>query len=98
MLVASAKILEVLFGLPKGYALVAASVLTLAYTAAAGFWGVVLTDQFQFIVAMIGMVVLGVISWNALDGMRGLDAALAGGEDRAGHAELLPQHRARLVE
>ncbi|MSR62645.1 MAG: hypothetical protein EXS08_09405 [Planctomycetes bacterium] len=80
VLVASAKILDVLFGLPKGYALVAASVLTLGYTAAAGFWGVVLTDQFQFVVAMIGMVVLGVISWNALDGMHGLDAALVAGK------------------
>ena len=75
VLLASAKILDVMFGLPKGMALVAASVLTLLYTAASGFWGVLLTDQFQFVVAMLGMIVLGVISWHAVHGMGGLVAA-----------------------
>ena len=79
VLLASAKILDVMFGLPKGTALVAASVLTLLYTAASGFWGVILTDQFQFVVAMLGMIVLGVISWQAVDGMEGLAAAQASG-------------------
>jgi solute:Na+ symporter, SSS family len=79
VLLASAKILDVMFSLPKGWALVAASVLTLLYTAASGFWGVILTDQFQFVVAMLGMIVLGVISWNAVDGMAGLSAAQASG-------------------
>ncbi len=79
VLLASAKILDVLFDLPKGTALVTASVLTLLYTAASGFWGVVLTDQFQFVVAMLGMIVLGVVSWNALDGMEGLADAQASG-------------------
>ncbi len=79
VMLASAKILDVLFGLPKGWALVAACILTLLYTAASGFWGVVLTDQFQFVVAMLGMIVLGVISWQAVDGMEGLTAAQAAG-------------------
>src|SRR6185503_16841555 len=79
VMLASAKILDVMFGLPKGYALVAASVLTLLYTAASGFWGVLLTDQFQFVVAMLGMILLGVISWHAVDGMAGLTAAQATG-------------------
>ena len=79
VLVASAKILDVLFQLPKGTALVAASVLTLLYTAAAGLWGVVLTDQFQFLVAMLGMVVLGVSSWSEIGGLEGLAAAQASG-------------------
>jgi Na+/proline symporter len=79
VLLASAKILDVLFDLPKGTALVAASLVTLFYTAASGFWGVVLTDQFQFVVAMLGMVVLGAASWNALDGVQGLAAAQASG-------------------
>src|SRR5262245_20567449 len=79
VLLASAKILDVLFGLPKGTALVAASVLTLLYTAASGFWGVILTDQFHFIVAMLGMVVLGVISWGLVHGMEGLTSAQASG-------------------
>src|SRR5262245_49568648 len=79
VLLASAKILDVLFGLPKGTALAAASVLTLLYTAASGFWGVILTDQFQFVVAMLGMIVLGVISWEAVHGMDGLAAAQASG-------------------
>jgi len=79
VLLASAKILDVMFGLPKGTALVAASVLTLLYTAASGFWGVILTDQFQFIVAMLGMIVLGVISWQAVHGMEGLTSAQASG-------------------
>ena len=79
VLLASAKILDVMFGLPKGTALAAASVLTLLYTAASGFWGVILTDQFQFIVAMLGMIVLGVISWQVVNGMEGLSAAQASG-------------------
>ena len=79
VLLASAKILDVMFALPKGWALVAASVLTLLYTAASGLWGVLLTDQFQFVVAMLGMIVLGVISWQAVDGMAGLSSAQASG-------------------
>ena len=79
VLLASAKILDVMFGLPKGTALVAASALTLLYTAASGFWGVILTDQFQFVVAMLGMIVLGAISWQAVHGMDGLAAAQASG-------------------
>jgi Na+/proline symporter len=90
VLLASAKILDVLFGLPKGTALVTASVLTLLYTAAAGFWGVVLTDQFQFVVAMIGMVLLGVISWNAVDGIAGLTAAQGTGKIAADVLHFLP--------
>src|SRR5262245_29450661 len=79
VLLASAKILDVMFGLPKGVALVAASLLTLLYTAASGFWGVLLTDQFQFVVAMLGMILLGVISWQAVHGMEGLTSAQASG-------------------
>src|SRR5262249_4695027 len=79
VMVAAAKILNVMFALPKGTALAAASVLTLLYTTAAGFWGVLLTDQFQFVVAMLGMIVLGVISWSAVHGMDGLCAGHASG-------------------
>src|SRR5262249_61386552 len=79
VMVAAAKILNVMFQLPKGTAVATASVLTLLYTTASGFWGVLLTDQFQFVVAMLGMILLGVISWSAVHGMAGLVAAQASG-------------------
>ncbi|MFT5153118.1 MAG: SSS family solute:Na+ symporter, partial [Planctomycetota bacterium] len=75
VLLAAAKIMDVLFGVDKVFALVLASALALSYSLMAGFWGVVLTDMVQFAMAMVGAICLAVISWNAIDGGPGLIAA-----------------------
>lgn len=87
VLLAFAKIADVVLGIDKGVALVSASVVALGYTLMAGFWGVVVTDLVQFVMAMVGAVALAVFAWNAVDG---LPALLDGGLIEAGSAALLP--------
>ncbi len=79
VMLAAAKISEVIFGLDKVTGLVAASLIGLVYVIAAGFWGVVMTDLFQFAFAMFGAILLGAVAWNALGGVQGLEGPLASG-------------------
>lgn len=44
------------------------------YTSASGMWGVVTTDVVQFVMAITIAVVFGVISWNAVGGLAGLES------------------------
>ena len=53
---AAIKIGDVLLGLDPWQTLLISSVITVAYTMVGGFKGVLFTDAFQFILAMIGMV------------------------------------------
>ena len=53
---AAIKIGGVLLGLDKFESVVLASLVTVAYSATAGFWGVIVTDLVLFIIAMIGSV------------------------------------------
>ncbi|MGQ0814733.1 MAG: sodium:solute symporter family protein [Gemmatimonadota bacterium] len=46
----------------KMWAIVAVSVLVLAYAGAAGLWGVVATDFFQFFLALIGAIIVAVFA------------------------------------
>lgn len=52
--------------------------LTAGYSALSGLWGVAVTDAFQFILAMVGCIVLAVIVVNApeIGGISGLQAKL----------------------
>lgn len=52
-------------------------VLTVAYTAAAGLWGVVVTDLLQFALAMAASVVLSVLAWRAAGGLSGMKEGFA---------------------
>jgi len=79
VLLAASKILDVLFDLDKGTALIAASLVALAYSVMAGFWAVVVTDVVQFFMALTGAVVLAVLAWGAIDGLEGVQTALASG-------------------
>jgi Na+/proline symporter len=79
VMLAAAKILGVLFGVEKLVALAAASAIALSYSLLAGFWGVVLTDLLQFAMAMVGALVLAVLSWSAVGGADGVLAAAADG-------------------
>ncbi|HEX9780797.1 MAG TPA: sodium:solute symporter family protein [bacterium] len=71
------KVLQETTGWPREWAIVACVLLGTTYTSLAGLWGVVLTDAFQFVWAMIGAVVLAVYAVRAAGGLAGLSGALA---------------------
>lgn len=75
------KILGVVLGLeadtfggmdPKLAAMGLAMVLAIAYSVLSGFWGVVVTDLLQFVIAWIGAVILCVIALGKVGGPVGL--------------------------
>lgn len=70
------KIMEVTVGLGKWESIIISSLVTIAYAAVSGYWGVVTTDFFQFIIAMIGAVVLAVIGVERAGGIEPLKAAV----------------------
>jgi Na+/proline symporter len=65
-------ILEVTFSFPKILALVISLVFAVFYTVLSGLWGVVITDFFQFIIAMAGSIALAVISVIHVGGIKTL--------------------------
>ncbi len=79
VMLAAAKISEVLFGLDKVTGLVVACLIGLVYVIASGFWGVVMTDLFQFAFAMLGAILLGAITWHAVGGFPAVAAGIAQG-------------------
>lgn len=62
VIVAMRTLLEVLVGLNPTYSIAACLALTLVYAVLSGFWGVVVTDLFQFVMAMTGAVALAVLT------------------------------------
>lgn len=62
VILAMAKILDVSIGWGKWESILISSGITVAYSMLSGYWGVVTTDFFQFIIAMIGAVVLAAAS------------------------------------
>lgn len=71
------KVLEVTTGIPPIRAALLLFAATALYSTIAGLWGVVLTDLFQFVLAMTGAVVLAVVAVNAAGGLDQLTAAAA---------------------
>lgn len=61
VMLAMANVCEVMLGWPKGLAVAVLALVTLAYTVLSGFWGVVMTDMLQFVIALAGSVALAVI-------------------------------------
>ncbi len=73
--VALVTILKVFFDIPENEILwyvAGAMILTAAYSAMSGLWGVAVTDMVQFIIAMTGCIVLAVIVVNS-DKIGGID-------------------------
>ncbi|HOZ48759.1 MAG TPA: Na+:solute symporter [Candidatus Hydrogenedentes bacterium] len=65
VMLAMTKICDVLLGWPKVTTIIVLMVITLAYTVMSGFWGVVMTDLVQFIMAMTGSIALaGIVLYN----------------------------------
>lgn len=82
---AMVKVLEVTLGLDPFAAMLGLFALTVLYSSLSGLWGVVVTDFFQFILAMTGCIVLAVY---AVDAVGGLDAMVQKTPPQA--LELLP--------
>jgi len=66
------KVLQETTGLNREVAIVACVALGTWYTSLAGLWGVVLTDAFQFVWAMVGAVVLAIYAVQAVGGLPAL--------------------------
>ena len=78
---AMASIIEGMFGIPKEQVMwyvAGALVVTAIYSAMSGLWGVAVTDAFQFVLAMIGCVVLAIVVLRLpeIGGMAGLQEKL----------------------
>ncbi len=78
VLLAGMKIMDVLVGGHPLVAIVVLCLIALAYSTSAGLLGVVLTDLPQFVLTMVGAIVLAVIVWSELGGIAGV---LAGAGD-----------------
>src|SRR5919106_838265 len=72
---AMVKILGLTLGVGKIQGIVALFLITGLYSALSGLWGVVVTDFFQFILAMTGCIVLAFFALDAVGGMSALLAA-----------------------
>lgn len=73
-----AKVLSGTLGLAKWQALALCLGITFIYSTLSGFWGVVVTDAVQFVIAMVGSIALAVFAVRAVGGIESLKARLAG--------------------
>ena len=73
-----AKVLSGTLGLAKWQALALCLGITFLYSILSGFWGVVVTDAVQFVIAMAGSIALAVFAVQAVGGLDNLKARLAG--------------------
>ncbi|MCL2026668.1 MAG: Na+:solute symporter, partial [Leptospirales bacterium] len=79
--VALAQILKILFDIPDNQLLLyvfASMAIVGIYSAVSGLWGIAFTDMFQFVVAMIGCIILAVVITGLpqIGGIAGLKEAL----------------------
>ncbi len=72
-----AKVLSGTLGLAKWQALALCLGITFSYSILSGFWGVVVTDAVQFVIAMVGSIALAVFAVNAVGGLSNLKLRLA---------------------
>jgi SSS family solute:Na+ symporter len=72
-----AKVLSGTLGLAKWQALGLCLGVTFLYSILSGFWGVVITDAVQFVIAMVGSIALAVFAVEAVGGIEGLKAKIA---------------------
>ena len=80
--VAMGSILRGMFGIDETHVIIYVSIamlFTAAYSALSGLWGVAVTDAYQFVLAMIGCIVLAIIVLNdpQVGGLQGLQAKLS---------------------
>lgn len=73
---AMAKILGLTMGIDRWQAIILCFGVTALYTVLAGLWGIMVTDAFQFVLAMVGCIALAVFALGAVGGIDGLKLAL----------------------
>lgn len=78
---AMASIIHGIFGVPESEVLIyvfLCMLLVAVYSALSGLWGVVITDAFQFVIAMAGCIILAILVLNSpqVGGMEGLQKSL----------------------
>jgi solute:Na+ symporter, SSS family len=64
-----AKVMQETTGWDKAQSILFCMALTTAYSSLSGFWGVILTDFFQYLLAMFGAILLAIYAVNACGGM-----------------------------
>jgi Na+/proline symporter len=62
------KVLSGTLGMSKWTAMIAALLITFAYTMLAGYWGIAASDALQYCFEMGGAIVLAVVAWRAVGG------------------------------
>jgi SSS family solute:Na+ symporter len=77
VILAMAKILDVALGWGKWESIIISSTITVVYSMMSGYWGVITTDFFQFIIAMIGAVVLAFVSVDKAGGISSITSKLS---------------------
>jgi len=78
VIVAMIKLMQVLFNIKPIWAVVVCCLVAVIYAVLSGFWGVVVTDLVQFVIAMGGSVLLCVLSVRSVGGLGGLSAHFTG--------------------
>jgi Na+/proline symporter len=92
-------LLEGVQGLPgddRLWAIMPIILITLIYTAVAGLWGVVVTDLLQYILAMVGAVLVAVYALNEVGGLASLTQQLRASGQGA-RLQLVPHGADALV-
>ena len=91
-------ILDVGLGIPPFTGMMVLFGVTMLYSALSGLWGVIVTDAFQFVVAMTGSIAL---AWFAVDAVGGIDMLVARLPEHYGSAEsalsILPAENAEWM-
>jgi len=93
---ALATILDLYFGIPLSYGILIVAGVTLVYTLIGGMWSVTLTDTFQIVVALVGLVVLAAATLSDPrlgdgDPFRGLSVVFSHVSQRnPGHLHVVP--------
>ncbi len=70
-------VVEVALGIDRWVAIIACLLITVVYSALSGLWGVIITDFFQFIMAIAGSILLAVFALSRVGGMDGVRTRLA---------------------
>jgi SSS family transporter len=99
VMLAMAKIMGGVLGLPKWQAVGFCFVVAVVYTSLSGLWGVVITDFIEFCTALFTSILLAIIAVNKSGGMSNVLAQLSqvmGAEKAADITTIVPLHSALL--
>ena len=94
VMLAMVKFAQVLLGWDAIITLSVCVTLAVIYTSASGIWGVVTTDMFQFVIGLLGSMILAGIVLNSVGGPAGLVEQINGLKDAPqGVLDILPNPR-----